>query len=158
MKWKAFSRPGVPWRELAEATIGYMDAVGIKLEIEEMEYSKFRNALRTFDHVGWGFWWTAQENTPATRVSFHHNMKRKQQQYYVSPTFQANYEELVVTMDPDKRHDLLVDMGDELFYDYAIVPLVAVRVQYAYNPDVVAEFLTTGLNGVRDLEFVVPSK
>ena len=158
VKWKAFARPGIPWRELVEATIGYMDAIGVTIEVEELEFSTFRGHYRSFDHAGWGFWWTAQENTPATRSSFHHNIKRNQQQWYVSPKFQANLESLVVTMNPDKRHELLMAMGDELFYEYALVPLVAVRVQYVYNPDVVAEFLTTGLNGIRDLEFVVPAE
>ncbi len=158
VKWKAFARPGIPWRELVEATIGYMDAIGVKLEVEELEYSTFRGHFRQFDHTGWGFWWTAQENTPATRSSFHHNLNRNQQQWYVSPTFQSSLEELVVTMDAAKREELLQDMGDELFYEYALIPLVAVRVQYAYNPDVVSEFLTTGLNGIRDLEFVVPAQ
>ena len=158
VKWKAFARPGIPWRELVEATIGYMDAIGVTVEVEELEFSTFRGHYRSFDHAGWGFWWTAQENTPATRSSFHHNLNRNQQQWYVSPTFQANLEELVVTMNPDKRQELLMAMGDELFYEYALIPLVAVRVQYVYNPEVVAEFLTTGLNGIRDLEFVVPAE
>ena len=157
-EWKAFARPGVPWRELVEAQVGYMREIGINLKVEEMEFQEFRNQYTQFNHSGWGFWWTAQENLPSTRFGFHHNMRRNQQQWYVTEKLQRNFDTLETTVPKDERHAILLEMGNELFYDFALMPLAAVRPRYVVNPSVVAEFLTTGLNGVRDLEFVVPAR
>ena len=157
-EWKAFARPGVPWRELVEATVGYMREIGVDLNVEELEFQEFRNQYRQFNHSGWAFWWTAQENLPSTRFGFHHNMRRNQQQWYVTEKLQRNFDTLETTVPQDERHAILEEMGNELFYDFALMPLAAVRPRYVANPSVVAEFLTTGLNGVRDLEFVVPAR
>jgi ABC-type transport system substrate-binding protein len=157
-KWKAFARPGVPWRELVEAYVGYMKAIGVTLEVEEMEFQAFRGEYRQFNHSGWGFFWTAQENLPSTRFGFHHNMRRNQQQWYVTETLQRNFDKLETTVPQAERHAILKEMGDELFYDYALMPLAAIRPRYVADPKVVAEFLSTGLNGVRDLQFVVPAQ
>ena len=65
-----------------------------------------------------------------------------------------NYKNFVASVDLAERDRLLRETGNHLYEQYATVPLVALNVEFVINPEVIAEYKTSGFRPPRLLEYI----
>ncbi len=75
-------------------------------------------------------------------------------QFFENEEVDTLYEQLSTEFDLNKRHEILQDIGDVVYNEYGIMGLVSLPIVFTVNPNVVADYQTSGILGIRDLEYV----
>ncbi len=68
------------------------------------------------------------------------------------------YEQLIPELDLDERDRLLREAGNYLFDSYATVPLFSLPMDFTIDPNVIEDHISSGIWGIRDLEYAVAVK
>ena len=75
-------------------------------------------------------------------------------EFYSDDVVNQNYQTFLASVDLAERDQILRDTGNHLYEQYATVPLVALNVEFVINPDVIAEYKTSGFRPPRLLEYI----
>jgi ABC-type transport system substrate-binding protein len=79
-------------------------------------------------------------------------------EFYSDDVINQLYQEFLASVDLEERDRILRETGNHLYEQYATVPLVALNVEFVINPDVIAEYKTSGFRPPRLLEYIKAKK
>lgn len=153
--------PGTPEMiDMAEALLGYLEAVGIKPEAEEMEWARFRSDFyvpaKTHNTIApiRGTYRPPDINIRFYNLSGPEGFFRT----IVDPAQEEKFKEVRKSVDREFRTRKLREIGDILFDGYSQVPLVWIAGQVVVDPSVVKEFIFPGnINGpISHIEYIKP--
>jgi len=161
MQLKITQLPGLPEMiPAAEALFGYLSAIGIKVEAEEMEWAKVRSNYRGKTTHNWiypirGTYRPAQVTLRFYNVSALEGFISS----YENKEIDELYDRLINSVDADERAGLLRDIGQIKFDNYGEVPIAWLPGQLIIDPSVVKSFIYPGnINAsFSHIEDVVPA-
>ena len=146
MQLKITQLPGLPEMiPAAEALFGYLSAIGIKVEAEEMEWAKVRSNYRGKTTHNWiypirGTYRPAQVTLRFYNVSALEGFISS----YENKEIDELYDRLINSVDADERAGLLRDIGQIKFDNYGEVPIAWLPGQLIIDPSVVKSFVYPG--------------
>jgi len=115
--------------ELAPLLVAYLEQIGVKVELQPMEYAAFLSAMMTRKHSPAYLMGSSHTNpTTSIRKSFTTGHQWNPSMYS-DPKFDARMEEVYLTQDEEKRMEMLRDMTAEII---AQAPYIWLPTQYAY--------------------------
>jgi ABC-type transport system substrate-binding protein len=141
-------------QDVGEAVANYWQAIGVPIKIEERElaYAAEQFFARRISGIAW------TDATPFRETD------REQLriiyasvgccEFYSDDVVNENYNEFLASVDLAERDRILRETGNHLYEQYSTVPLVALNVEFIINPDVIAEYETSGFRPPRKLEYI----
>jgi len=152
-------RPELPQlADVGEAIVNYWKDIGANVRLEEREVTWW--SQRAIPGSVGGVAWTDAtirfEDPDILTFIIYSGRKLAAPccHFFERDTTDEIYEKLVPETDVARRKQLLQEAGNYLFEEYATLPLFWFFTDYTINPKVVAEYPTSGLRGLRDLEYV----
>lgn len=129
----------------SEALFGYLTAIGIKVEAEEMEWARVRENYRGKTTHNWiypirGTYRPAQVTLRFYNVSALEGFISS----YENKIIDEKYVELNNSVDAEERATLLRDIGQIKFDNYAEVPIAWLPGQIVIDPNIVKTFIYPG--------------
>ena len=148
--------------DLAQAIFNYWDAIGIPVKTTTMEHSQYNAAFRTANWGGVAWMDNAQRFEEPLNIQIYLYSGRKLVnfccQFFENDTIDTLYEQLTEEFDFAKRDELLQQIGDVVFEEYAFMPLFHLPTLFTVDPNVIVDLETSGIWGIRDLEYAVAVK
>jgi len=146
--------------DVGEAVANYWQAIGANVRVEEREFAYFRERIVP-GRVGGVAWTDATIRfEDPDMLRFIYNSQRNIEgpccHFFEREAIDALYEKLVPESDFAKRDQYLREAGNYIFEEYGTLPLFWMSANFTVNPKVVADYPTSGIFGMRDLEYVVP--
>jgi len=144
---KLFPLSGVPEQpDFMEAAAGYWEAIGLQPKLEEIEFSRWREAYRGLETQCCVYPFRGPAAPMATRVHFYYSAER-----FFRATVTDSIEEkktrALGTTDKALANSLWQEVADELYYGVHTMPLFTLPVQAIYDPEVIAEYIFLGPPG-----------
>ena len=129
----------------AEALFGYLSAIGIKVEAEDMEWAKVRSNYRAKTTHNWiypirGTYRPAQVTLRFYNVSALEGFISS----YENKIIDEKYVEMGNSVDAEVRATLLREIGQIKFDNYAEVPIAWLPGQIVIDPSIVKTFTYPG--------------
>ena len=143
--------------DIGEAIHGYWREVGVDLRLEQKEFAFFREAfLAGKIH---GIAWTdatpfRETDQEMIRVIYASKSQGGPVNFFESEFIDQKYQELISTVNLDTRDRILREVGQNLFDEYATLPMFTISSEFVVNPAVVAEYRTSGILPPRHLEYI----
>ncbi len=156
-------RPELPQlADVGEAIANYWRAIGVDIALEEREFAWFREHILKGE-VGGVAWTDATikfEDPDQLRIVYYsgRTLQGVCCHFFEHEGIDEAYEKLVPETDYNKRDEYLREGGNIVFEEYGLLPLFWLSADFVANPEVVADYPTSGLFGMRDLEYVVAVK
>ena len=161
MKLYNYPAPGYPEQvQLTEALHQYFSDIGINVSLVDTDYGFARKKWRGFElrsemlvNGPYGAW------LPSVLEPLMHGNDAFFPSY-THPFIGEKLAELDASTDPEERDQILVDIGEHLYTEYAVLPIVNIFDEYIIDPDVIAEYNTPGNmdSPWSHLEYVVAAK
>ena len=73
---------------------------------------------------------------------------------YENQFIEDKYDDFNATVSLDERDRIMREIGEHLFVEYASIPLFSFHGEYVINPEVIAEYETSGLRPPRHVEYI----
>jgi len=130
--------------QIAEAIQLDFEAVGIKANLQEMEYTVLRPKL--VDKKAWGMMWISR-NLPlrttqeAVRVFYSDEGVTHAAGHN---ELEALFNELKATIATDERERIAREMGNFAFDNYISIPIAQIFYELTVDPDIVEEYIFSG--------------
>lgn len=150
----SYPRPGLPeMLDIAELVADYWREIGIDVNFKPVETAVYSSQLRAKE-VNNTAWLHTGSFTEPTRAIFVYHYSGARSPRYESPFFTEKYEALEVAATAEDRDNLIREMGEDCYETYCSIPLHWVPFEFMINPEIIEEWLTPGVFGVRDFEYV----
>ncbi len=150
----AYPRPGLPeMQDIGELVADYWSEIGIDVNFKPVETAVYSSQLRAKE-VNNTAWLHTGSFTEPTRAIFVYHYSGAVSPRYESEFFTEKYEALEVAATNEDRDNLIREMGENCYETYCSIPLYWVPFEFMINPEVIDEWLTPGVFGVRDFEYV----
>ncbi len=154
----AYPRPGLPeMQDIGELVADYWREIGIEVDFKPVDAAVYNSALRG-KAVNNTAWLHTGSFTEPTRAIFVYHYSGAVSPRFESEFFTEKYEALEIAATAEARDTLIREMGDNCFDTYCSIPLFWVPFEFMINPEYIAEWLTPGVFGVRDFEYVKAAK
>ena len=154
----SYPRPGLPeMLDIAELVADYWREIGIDVDFKPVETAVYSSQLRAKE-VNNTAWLHTGSFTEPTRAIFVYHYSKARSPRYESQYFTDKYEALEVASTLQERDDLIREMGENCYETYCSIPLHWVPFEFMINPEFIEEWLTPGVFGVRDFEYVKAAK
>ena len=147
-------RPELPeLMQVGEVIADYWREIGVDVKLEEREFVWWREKfLKEQLH---GLAWTDAtlrfEDRDMVRIIYY---SKGPVHFFESAFIDQKYEQYVATADPQAQDQLLREIGNHLFDEYATLPLFWLYTEFVANPQVVADYKTSGIFPPRHLEYI----
>jgi peptide/nickel transport system substrate-binding protein len=152
---QSYPRPGLPeMQDIGELVNSYWQQIGIDTQFKPVERSINTKLLRSQGTQNTAWLHTGSFTEP-TRAIFVYHYSPTGAARYEDPYFDTGYEALEVAGTAEERDQLIREMGEFCFDIHCSIPLFWVPFEFMINPEVIAEWKTPGVFGVRDFEYVV---
>jgi ABC-type transport system substrate-binding protein len=150
----SYPRPGLPeMLDIAELVADYWREIGIDVDFKPVETAVYSSQLRAKE-VNNTAWLHTGSFTEPTRAIFVYHYSGARSPRYESEFFTEKYEALEVASTLEERDNLIREMGENCYDTYCSIPLHWVPFEFMINPKFIEEWLTPGVFGVRDFEYV----
>ncbi|MDE2778467.1 MAG: ABC transporter substrate-binding protein [Chloroflexota bacterium] len=150
----SYPRPGLPeMLDIGELVADYWRQIGIDVNFKPVETAVYSSQLRAKE-VNNVAWLHTGSFTEPTRAIFVYHYSGAVSPRYESPFFTEKYEALEVAATAEDRDNLIREMGEDCYDTYCSIPLHWVPFEFMINPKFIEEWLTPGVFGVRDFEYV----
>ena len=147
--------------QVGEALGLYFQAIGIQVELEQLEFSKVRDLYRKRDIHGamWGLPGTLRPPY-VTSTLYYNTGPAGVARAYEHAFIDQKHDELAKTIDRAERARIQREIGNHLFEEYASVPIVWISNEIIVDPSQVADYTFPGnITGfLTHLEYVKPVK
>ncbi len=136
---------------MLEALINYWQPIGIEVTLLDSEWGTVRKNYRErTDFIkkgGWGNVITMRSLT--NRLRSWSSAQGVGGSGYYSDVIERNYAEFQAmdTVDNDRIHELLLEMGNDKYYNFADIPFFWFTLQVTFNPEVVESWTFPGTAG-----------
>lgn len=136
---------------MLEALINYWQPIGIDVTLLDSEWgtvrSNYRERTDFIKKGGWGNVITMRSLT--NRLRSWSSAQGVGGSGYYSDVIEQNYAEFqaMATVDNDRIHELLLEMGNDKYYNFADIPFFWFTLQVTFNPDVVESWTFPGTAG-----------
>ena len=150
--------PGLPeMPQLVDGMDIYLRRIGLKVEIQEMEFSKLRDLYR--GHNAQGLIWALRGTYRPTEENINiYNYSKGITYLFEDGRIDQKFEALRKSIDVNERERLLKEIGDIKFDEYDFIPLLWLPVNATVNPKIVGEYNFGTITGVfTHLEYVKPA-
>jgi ABC-type transport system substrate-binding protein len=148
------AQPGAPRQDAVAEAVGlYWQAIGVDVKLDTIDRALHNQQMRGEAKQGKAWVQLAVFRPPWNRIQVF-NITSGVVHGFESEFISQKWKELGETVDPDKRTQIQQAVIDHLLEEYGHFPLVWVFAEFMINPKVVAEYVTTGLSGPSDLEYV----
>ena len=150
--------------ELTQAIFNYWKEIGIPVDerTETREHASYTPAFRTASWGGVAWMDNAGRWEEPSNIQIYLYSGREAVnfccQFFEDDTIDSLYEELLTVTDLDRRHEILQGIGDVVFEEYAFMPLFHLPTLFTVNPGVVEDHISSGVWGIRDLEYAIAVK
>ena len=150
----SYPRPGLPeMQDIGELAADYWRQIGIEVDFKPVETAVYSSRVRAKE-VNNVAWLHTGSFTEPTRAIFVYHYSGAVSPRYESPFFTEKYEALEVSATAEDRDNLIREMGENCYEVYCSIPLFWVPFEFMIDPEVISEWLTPGVFGVRDFEYV----
>ena len=150
----SYPRPGLPeMLDIAELVADYWREIGIEVDFKPVETAVYSSQLRAKE-VNNTAWLHTGSFTEPTRAIFVYHYSGARSPRYESQFFTEKYEALEVAATTEDRDNLIREMGENCYETYCSIPLHWVPFEFMIDPELIEEWLTPGVFGVRDFEYV----
>jgi peptide/nickel transport system substrate-binding protein len=139
-----FTLPGLPEMvEIGQAMALDWEAIGLKPKMENLEFSAVRKKYRSYNmhDAMWGI----RSATTAHYAMIGFNTTSTTTHYYQVPELDAKMAELDRTIQNEERARLLREMGDILYFDFAMIQMFSLSSEIMVDPTAVAGYKFPGL-------------
>ena len=134
--------------QIFEAMALYWDAIGINAKLVPLDYATARpNILNKTAHGFIGGWPSFGRYEPDVLAELMHHGQEGAFVVYSNPVMDGIIDELKQTVNRTKRTELKMQIGDILFREYSIIPMVHTFLEIIINPDFVAAYPFPGNYG-----------
>jgi ABC-type transport system substrate-binding protein len=148
------AQPGAPRQDAVAEAVGlYWQAIGVDVKLDTIDRALHNQQMRGYTKQGKAWVQLAVFRPPWNRFQVF-NTPSGVVHGFLSEFIEQKWKELGETVDPEKRTQIQREVVDHLLEEYGHFPLVWVFAEFMINPKVVAEYVTTGLSGPSDLEYV----
>jgi peptide/nickel transport system substrate-binding protein len=150
------ARPELPeLLDIGEAVNNYWREVGADVELVTGEFSEWASHFFTVT-IGGVAWTDASRRflDPQMLRNIYYSRNNLCCHFYENDELDAAYERLVDSTLPADRERFMQEGGNVLYDNYATLPMFWLSVRFAVNPEVVADYVTSGNRPPRDFEFV----
>ena len=147
-------RPELPeLMQVGEVIANYWREIGVDVKLEEREFVWWREKfLKEQLH---GLAWTDAtlrfEDRDMVRIIY---ASKGPVHFFESAFIDQKYDQYTATADPQEQDRLLREIGNQLFDEYATLPLFWLYTEFVVNPKVVAGYKTSGIFPPRHLEYL----
>jgi len=147
-------RPELPeLMQVGEVIANYWREIGVDVKLEEREFAWWRDKF--WKEQLHGLAWTDAtlrfEDREIVRIIYY---SKGPVHFFESTFIDQKYEQYTATADPQEQDQLLREIGDHLFEEYATLPLFWLYTEFVVNPKVVADYKTSGIFPPRHLEYI----
>lgn len=147
-------RPELPeLMQVGEVIATYWREVGVDVKLEEREFAWWRDKF--WKEQIHGLAWTDAtlrfEDREIVRIIYY---SKGPVHFFESAFIDQKYEQYIATADQQEQDQLLREMGNHLFAEYATLPLFWLYTEFVANPKVVADYQTSGIFPPRHLEYM----
>lgn len=151
---QSYPRPGLPeMQDIGELVNSYWQEIGIESNFQPVERAVNTKLLRSQGTHNTAWLHTGSFTEP-TRAIFVYHYSPTGAARFEDPYFDVQYEALEVAGTLEERDQLIREMGEFCFDSHCSIPLFWVPFEFMVNPDYIAEWLTPGVFGVRDFEYI----
>lgn len=151
---QSYPRPGLPeMQDIGELVNSYWQEIGIKSNFQPVERAVNTKLLRSQGTHNTAWLHTGSFTEP-TRAIFVYHYSPTGAARFEDPYFDTQYEALEVAGTLEQRDQLIREMGEFCFDSHCSIPLFWVPFEFMVNPEYIAEWLTPGVFGVRDFEYI----
>ena len=150
--------------DVGEAVSNYWREVGADIKLQVMEFATFREHILpgNMGGIAWTDGTIRFEDPRMLEVVYYSGRDPASGgiccHFFERETIDDIFERLVPATDFDVRDQLLREAGNFIYEEYALLPLFWMTASFTVNPEVVADYPTTGFRGAQDLEDVVAVK
>jgi peptide/nickel transport system substrate-binding protein len=147
-------RPELPELvQLGEVIANYWREIGVDVKLEEREFVWWREKLlkEQLNGMAWTDATIRFEDRDIMRIMYY---SKGVAHFFESDFVDQKYEQFIATADPEQQDRLLREAGNYLFAEYASLPLFWLYTEFVANPQVVAEYKTSGMLPPRHLEYL----
>ncbi len=149
-------RPELPeLLDIGESVNNYWREVGADVELVTGEFSEWASHFFTVT-IGGVAWTDASRRflDPQMLRNIYYSRNNLCCHFFENDDLDAAYERLVDSTLPADRDRFMREGGNVLYDNYATLPMFWLSVRFAVNPEVVADYVTSGNRPPRDFEFV----
>ena len=141
--------------EISEAMIDMWRDIGVEIHIEDREYQWIvqRFIVEKIPNMNYLIPARRWDDPDMVKIIYTHNPTGCCH-FYENAFVQEKYAQLVPEVDPQKRDQIIREIGNHLFEEYPNVPIFWLNGEFVIDPTVVADYPTTGLFPPRHLEYV----
>ena len=126
-----------------EAAAQYWEAIGLDIEILEVDYAVIRPGIRDRSLDGLMGWGTYTGGNPHELIFLSHTVGGSFSQYD-HPFIEEKMTELRQTVDLAERDRIQREIGDFMYSQYVEIPLFYTPDEAIYNPSVIEEYILSG--------------
>jgi peptide/nickel transport system substrate-binding protein len=147
-------RPELPELvQLGEVIANYWREIGVDVKLEEREFVWWREKLlkEQLNGLAWTDATIRFEDRDIMRIMYY---SKGVAHFFESAFVDQKYEQFIATANPQEQDQLLREAGNYLFEEYASLPLFWLYTEFVANPQVVAEYNTSGMLPPRHLEYL----
>jgi ABC-type transport system substrate-binding protein len=150
----SYPRPGLPeMQDIGELVADYWRQIGIDIDFKPVETAVYSSRVRAKE-VNNVAWLHTGSFTEPTRAIFVYHYSGASSPRYESEFFTEKYEALEIAATLEERDNLIREMGENCYEVHCSIPLYWVPFEFMIDPEIIEEWLTPGVFGVRDFEYV----
>ena len=147
-------RPELPeLMQVGEVIATYWREIGVDVKLDEREFVWWRERLlkEQLHGLAWTDATVRFEDRDIMRLMYY---SKGVAHFFESPFVDQKYEQFIATADPQEQDQILREVGNHLFAEYASLPLFWLSTEFVVNPKVVADYKTSGMLPPRHLEYI----
>jgi ABC-type transport system substrate-binding protein len=147
-------RPELPeLMAVGEVIANYWREIGVDVRLEEREFAWWREKLlkEQLHGLAWTDATVRVEDRDIIRLIYY---SKGMAHFFESAFVDQKYEQFIATADPQEQDRILREVGNHLFEEYASLPLFWLSTEFVANPQVVADYKTSGMLPPRHLEYI----
>ena len=131
----------------------YWREVGVDVKLEEREFVWWREKVlkEQLRGLAWTDATVRFEDRDIVRIIY---SSKGPAHFFETVFVDQQYEQLIAAVDLKEQDQILREVGNYLFAEYATLPLFWLSTEFVVNPQVVADYKTSGMLPPRHLEYI----
>jgi peptide/nickel transport system substrate-binding protein len=147
-------RPELPeLAQVGEVIANYWRDIGVDVTLEEREFVWWREKVlkEQLRGLAWTDATVRFEDRDIVRIIY---ASKGPAHFFETVFVDQQYDHLIASVDLQEQDQILREVGNYLFAEYATLPLFWLSTEFVVNPQVVADYTTSGMLPPRHLEYI----